>query len=345
VRAARASRARDGFGIAEMQRSRLMSAAVGLLAAHGYEAFSAAAVCERAGVSRRTFYEIFEDREACLLAILGEAQARLEGVIAGMGLTQLAWGEQIRRGLWALLCLADSDPALAQVCIVESQRAGGRVQRVRQQQIERIVEVIDEGRLQGSRACTAGELTAEALVGAASSVIAARLTEITAQARAGASGAGRATPLRDLLGEIVAMIVLPYKGPAAARRELARQLPSAPAVELAKPAPQAAVSEPLASLPIRLTYRTARVLRAVAALTADGFGASNRQIGEQAGISDPGQTSKLLARLQTHGLLENTAAGNLARGEANKWRLTPTGGQLVRSITTQTETHHQKSAA
>ncbi|HEY1687253.1 MAG TPA: TetR/AcrR family transcriptional regulator [Solirubrobacteraceae bacterium] len=345
-----------------MQRSRLMSAAVGLLADKGYEAFSAAAVCERAGISRRTFYELFEDREACLLAILGEAEARMASVISGMGLSELAWCERIRMGLWALLCLADSEPVLALVCLVESQRAGGRVQRVRQQMIERIVEVIDEGRSLGARSSTAGELTAEALVGAATSVIAARLTETTG-ARAGtdtakegrldasdvprvcASDTLNAASLRGLLGELVGMIVLPYKGPAAARREIKRPLPSVPAIELAGSSSRAVGAEPLASLPIRLTYRTALVLQTVAMLTAEGSGASNRQIGEGAEISDPGQTSKLLSRLEAHGLLENAAAGNLARGEANQWQLTATGAQLVRSITAQPDAQHESRSA
>jgi AcrR family transcriptional regulator len=321
-----------------------MSAAVRLLSEHGYEAFSAAAVCEHAGVSRRTFYEIFPDREACLLAILSEAETRLQGLVSEMGLAELAWRERIRMGLWALLCLADSEPALAQVCLVEAQRAGARVQQVRQRMIGQLVEVIDEGREQGSRASTAGTLTAEALVGAASSVIATRLTEAT-QARVGARNGRSGTSLRCLLGEIVGMIVLPYMGPAAARREIERTLPSAPAIEPRETALHAEGSEPLAALPIRLTYRTARVLQAVAALTASGSGASNRQIGEKAGISDPGQASKLLSRLRAHDLLENVAAGNLARGEANQWQLTATGGLLVRSITVQADARHQNRSA
>ena len=36
-----------------------------------------AQVVERAGVSRRTFYEVFEDREDCLLAALEEGIARV----------------------------------------------------------------------------------------------------------------------------------------------------------------------------------------------------------------------------------------------------------------------------
>ncbi len=54
---------------------------------------------------------------------------------------------------------------------------------------------------------------------------------------------------------------------------------------------------------MRLTYSTARVLEA----TAQHPGASNRLIGDTADIPDQGQISKLLARLQSLGLLTNTA--------------------------------------
>ncbi len=62
---------------------------------------------------------------------------------------------------------------------------------------------------------------------------------------------------------------------------------------------------------MRLTYRTMRVLLAVAAHP----GGSNRQVADGPGISDQGQISKLLARLHGLGLIENTGAGSV-RGRA-----------------------------
>ena len=56
---------------------------------------------------------------------------------------------------------------------------------------------------------------------------------------------------------------------------------------------------------MRLTYRTALVLEEV----AEHPGVSNRVVAERAGISDQGQVSKLLARLEHLGLLANTGAG------------------------------------
>jgi DNA-binding MarR family transcriptional regulator len=78
---------------------------------------------------------------------------------------------------------------------------------------------------------------------------------------------------------------------------------------------------------MRLTYRTIRVLAAIAA-QAD---LSNSEVAERAGITDQGQVSKLLARLSRLGLIENTGAGQ-ARGTANAWRLTREGRKLQRKI-------------
>jgi DNA-binding MarR family transcriptional regulator len=92
--------------------------------------------------------------------------------------------------------------------------------------------------------------------------------------------------------------------------------------------------DPLAGVPMRLTYRTALVLGCI----ADRPGASNRVIGDQAGVSDQGQISKLLARLERLGLAINTGDGHL-RGEPNAWRLTPKGVRVEHGIRAHTHAH------
>jgi hypothetical protein len=48
-------------------------------------------------------------------------------------------------------------------------------------------------------------------------------------------------------------------------------------------------------------------------------------------MTDQGQISKLLARLDRFGLIENTSEGHI-RGEANAWALTQTGMHVAQSI-------------
>jgi DNA-binding MarR family transcriptional regulator len=117
------------------------------------------------------------------------------------------------------------------------------------------------------------------------------------------------------------MIVLPYLGPAAARKELARPAPKPPRVSRAE-------RNPLGELDMRLTYRTVRVLMAIAAQP----GSSNRVVADTAEVTDQGQMSKLLARLHDIGLIENTGGGP-AKGEPNAWTLTDKGWQIQEAIT------------
>ncbi len=78
---------------------------------------------------------------------------------------------------------------------------------------------------------------------------------------------------------------------------------------------------------MRITYRTVRVLIAI----ASGPGASNREIATGAGISDQGQVSKLLTRLEHLGLIDNQGAGP-AKGAPNAWTLTPKGRRVEEAV-------------
>ncbi len=286
----------------------------------GYSDTSVADITTRARVSRRTFYEQFADREACLAVALEDALDVIRGELARVDLEGLAWRERVRMGLWTILSFFDREPVLARVCVVQALRGGPWVLERREAILAHLAVVVDRGRV-GSRGSQCTPLTAEGLVGAAFGIVYARLLK------------GERRPLIELLGELMAMIVLPYLGPAAARREQRLPLP-APMASPAVPR-QAwsakAESDPLESVPMRLTYRTSRVLEGVAELAGRGADPSNREIADHAGIQDAGQVSKLLRRLESLGLLANSGLGH-AKGEPNAWRLTAQGEQVARSI-------------
>ncbi len=302
-----------------------MSAAIRAVDELGYSDTSVADITTRARVSRRTFYEQFADREACLAAALEDALGVVMSDLAGAGLEGLGWSERVRTGLWTILVFLDRERVLARVLVVQALRGGPRVLERREAILAQLTAVVDGGREEGTRGAECTALTAEGLVGAAFGIVYARLLKCHRK------------PLIDLLGELMAMIVLPYLGPAAARRELARSAPAAPAyAATARVSPDAASSEraaadPLEGVPMRLTYRTSRVLEGVAELAGRGSDPSNRQVGEFAGIPDAGQVSKLLRRLERLGLLANGGPGHL-KGEPNAWRLTAQGESVARSI-------------
>jgi AcrR family transcriptional regulator len=317
-----------------MQRARLLAAAVASIAELGYAHASVAHITARARVSRRTFYDLFASREECLLAVLEGAVERVRGEIAAAGLDGLGWRERVRGGLLVILSFFDREPVLARVCVVGALQGGPRVLEWRTELLGDLAEVLDQGRGEGvrSRECTV--LTAEGLVGAAFAIVYARLSV----------DGRRSVLLRDLLNELMSLIVLPYLGPAAARREQRRSLPPLPRVAkraVPENARRSALVEPdpLRDLPMRLTYRTARVLQAA----FENPGASNRRIGEQAEIYDQGQISKLLGRLQRIGLLANTGVGH-AKGEPNAWRLTALGERVTEQLALSTD-HHQEASS
>jgi AcrR family transcriptional regulator len=301
-----------------MQRSRLLAAAVASIAELGYARASVAHITARARVSRRTFYDMFANREECLLAVLEDTVERIASEIAVTVPAGSDWRGRVRGGLVVILSFFDREPVLARVCVVQALQGGPRVLARREEILAGLAKVLDEGREQSARSRDCTVLAAEGLVGAGFAIVYARLM------------GDRRESLRSLAGELMSLIVLPYLGAAAARQEQRRVLP--PLSRAPSGVSNGAVNagserDPLRGVPMRLTYRTARVLEAV----AGDPGASNRAISDSAGMPDQGQVSKLLARLEHIGLMENTGGGQ-AKGEPNAWRLTPTGREVTDSI-------------
>jgi AcrR family transcriptional regulator len=302
--------------LVEIQRSRLLAGAVGAIDEFGYANATVAHITSRARVSRRTFYELFENREACLFALIEGVVAILTDELAQAGLVGLPWRERVRGGLSVILGFFDREPALARVCVVQSLQGGPAVLARREEVLVRLAGVLDEGRGESARAGDCTILTGEGLIGAALGIVYARLAR------------GERRPLSDLLGDLMGMIVLPYLGVAAARREQTRVTRTAVPASARRPVGLAlAHRDPLQEVPMRLTYRTARVLQCI----AERPGVSNRAVADSAGISDQGQVSKLLARLERLGLVANTGVGH-QRGEANAWMLSQLGREVAQRL-------------
>jgi AcrR family transcriptional regulator len=298
--------------VTEIQRSRMLAAAIEAVEDVGYARMTVAQVISRARVSRKTFYDVFTDREDCFLAAFDEAIDQARALARDAYERETDWCEGVRSGLARLLAFMDDEPRLARLCMVEALGAGERVLEHRARALQEFASVIDEGRAVASRTNEPPEVTAEGVVGAIFSVLHARVLE------------DGVDPLTDLLSPLMSMIVLPYLGASAARRELSR-----PPLEIRRdPRPQklTRARDPLEGLNMRLTYRTVRVL----AVIAEHPGASNREIAEGSGIVDQGQISKLLARLARLDLIRNVGEGQ-ERGAPNAWHLTARGAQVERA--------------
>jgi AcrR family transcriptional regulator len=302
--------------VTEIQRTRMLAATVEAVEEVGYARLTVAQVIGRARVSRKTFYDLFDDREDCFLAAFDQAIDQLGELVAEAYQTETRWRESVRSGLLALLRFMDEEPGLARLVIVEALAAGPRVLERRAEILEQIREVVDRGRTgTGTRPARATEespeVTAEGVVGAVFAVLHTRLL-----------ARGR-EPFSALLGPLMSMIVLPYLGPRAASEELTRE---APKLARRRRPPRRSARDPLEGLDMRLTYRTVRVLTFI----GEHPGASNREIAEGSGISDQGQISKLLTRLDRLELVRNTGDGQV-RGASNAWHLTERGAQVERA--------------
>ncbi len=312
--------------VVEIQRSRLLAAAVATVAELGYERTTVAHITARAGVSRRTFYELYANREECITGLLQGTAGELQGELEAQALSGLAWRERMRRGLWTILCFLDREPALARAVVVDMQHGRGSVLVAREAVLRQLVALVDEGRNEKAAASGCSELTAEGVLGATVAIVYRALARPDR-----AAGKARREPLSSLFPELLGIVLVPYLGPAAARREQARPTP--------KPLPAArrpsllAVGErdPLQHVPMRVTYRTAKVLQGI----AERPGISNRQIADYAGIHDQGQISKLLARLERLGLTANGGEGRV-KGEPNAWSLTALGEQVAQRVSPST---------
>jgi AcrR family transcriptional regulator len=311
--------------VGEIQRSRLLAAASGVVYEVGYSRTTVAHITRRARVSRRTFYDLFEDREDCVMAVFEDAVVRVRReVMQATGASSLDWRERVRAGLWAILSFFDREPVLAQVCVVQALRTGTRALQRREEVLQELAGALEEGRHARGARGNCLPLTAEGLVGAVLGILYGRLLRRDPE------------PLTGLFGELMGMIVLPYLGSAAATREQARTAPDlalgSAGAGVGSSASDGYEHDPLAALPMRLTYRTACVLEALAAAP----GISNRAVGERSGVADQGQISRLLARLERLGLARNTGVGH-AKGEANVWSLTDTGRRVAAGISAHTE--------
>lgn len=297
--------------VTEIQRARMLSAAVDAIEENGYARLTVAQVIGRAKVSRKTFYDLFVDRDDCFLAVFERTLEQIKVRVVEAYVQETAWREKIRAGLASLLVFIDEEPELARLCVVDALGGGARVLEERARILEQLRQVIDQGRTAATVKREPPSVTAEGVIGAAFAVIHTRLLERSPK------------PYIGLHGSLMSMIVLPYLGVRAASRELSRP---APDVRRRGKSEAGVGQDPMAGLEMRLTYRTVRVLTAI----REHPGASNRAVADGAGISDQGQISKLLSRLERLDLIENIDRAQ-SKGAPNEWCLTERGERVERA--------------
>lgn len=187
------------------QRERLLAAVVRVSAAKGYEATSVADVLEEAGVGRESFYELFDDKQDCMLAARRLLIEDLLDTVATAYGGPDPWIDRIRAALAATLGWFAADPIAGRVIMLELAALGPISREIYQEEFGRFTSLIDAG-LGGAQSPEMPLATGLA-VGAAF----ARIYDEVAR--------DRAEELPRMLPELTYEVLVPFVGEAAAREQ------------------------------------------------------------------------------------------------------------------------------
>ena len=110
----------------------------------GYTATTIADVVRHARVSKRTFYEHFEDKEACFLAAYEAASEETLRAIASAADPGLPWKERLQAATLSYLHSLEAQPELTRTYLLEIHAAGSRALKLRREVHQRFAEQLRE---------------------------------------------------------------------------------------------------------------------------------------------------------------------------------------------------------
>lgn len=191
-----------------VQRERLLAAMIDTVTEIGYNTLTVQNVLTRAGISRPTFYEQFEDKEDCFLAAFDAAAERMKDRI-GAVVTDAgpSWRDQLRNGIAELLRFIGEEPEEARMVIVEARASSPAGLRRRDELLDSFAACID-ALVREDLDEPPSAIAAAGVVGGIESVVYARLQK------------GETDELDALLPSLMYFAVLSYAGQEVAGEEL-----------------------------------------------------------------------------------------------------------------------------
>jgi AcrR family transcriptional regulator len=192
--------------VVRSQRERLVAAVADVVSERGYSAMTVADVVERAGVSRRTFYEHFEDKEDALLQAYDVVVAQVFASLEAGYQREENWRDGVRAALTSFLENLAAEPALARMCMVEALAAGPRALARRDRAIRELAELYERGRPNAPHGVS--PVVNEVIVAGLYEVVYTRILS------------GELEDLPELRAPLMYWGLVPYLGHEEARREL-----------------------------------------------------------------------------------------------------------------------------
>ena len=136
------------------QTARILAAAIELFGDHGYAETTVAQIADRAGVSRRTVYDLYDSKEALFLHTYRCTQLLMAaGAGAGNSSPDAVTQQTLPQTVRHLLAVIATSPAAARMFFLEATGAGDRVRARRNDAIAEFVNAVTPG-LQQLRATT-----------------------------------------------------------------------------------------------------------------------------------------------------------------------------------------------
>jgi AcrR family transcriptional regulator len=194
----------------ENQRERILSAVGDVVSVVGYREMSVEDVIVTAGVSRRTFYEHFKNKEDAFLAAYDAVLMQLMSIVQGAIEGERSFSTRMGAGLRAFLDFLAREPGFARMCIVEALAAGPEAIARRNGAMTGFATLISDNARQIGTPLEPPPLTAETIVGGIYEVVYTRIVR------------GDIRQLPDLLPDLVYPALLPYEGKEAALSEYKR---------------------------------------------------------------------------------------------------------------------------
>jgi AcrR family transcriptional regulator len=189
------------------QRERIVESVIEVVSETGYAGLTVRGVIERAGVSRRTFYEHFSNKQDVFLAVYDVVVERLAGDVRLAYASGRTYPQQVAFGLETFLGRLAAYPALAHACIVEILAAGPDALARRGRALQTFCDLI---RPEAERSRRIPPLAVEVAVGGIYEIVGAHVSR------------GEAHLLPSLCPELLEVMLIPFVGPRRAESEGAR---------------------------------------------------------------------------------------------------------------------------
>jgi AcrR family transcriptional regulator len=161
--------------VAANQRERILSAVAQAAAEVGYAEMSVEAIIARAGVSRRTFYEHFKNKEDAFLSAYDAVVHQQARRIRRAYFNETTVQERLRAGISAYMQFMADEPDMARMCIVEVLAAGPRAMARRNEAMRMFAEIIEDNIHELIPGCRRAGLHAETIVGGIHEVVFSRI--------------------------------------------------------------------------------------------------------------------------------------------------------------------------